>query len=215
VFLQPSVSPSRSRRASRGFTLIELVVVVLIIGITAAMATPTVTKQVKERRARDAAQRVALLYSNARMRALGRGSAVLVRYVAGDASTPPTFTVLESIEGAAVASIGTGETAACAERPGLGCVTNNWGAASTTARQVAKFTPLPEISAVVSYQGANPGTLDICFTPMGRGFSTVVPGSALTPMASVPTVDVWRPTGGQGIVRTVAILPNGMARIGL
>ncbi|HEU5074348.1 MAG TPA: prepilin-type N-terminal cleavage/methylation domain-containing protein, partial [Polyangiaceae bacterium] len=75
-----SPSQLRHRRAERAFTLIELVVVVVIIGLLAALATPAITDQMRDRRANQASQELANFYRGARMRALGRGSSVLVRY---------------------------------------------------------------------------------------------------------------------------------------
>lgn len=200
--------------ASRGFTLIELVAVVLIVGITAALATPSIAGQIRERRARDAAQRVALLYSTARMRALGRGSSVRVNY-----DKVKGFTVLESIEGVAAAQSLSASRAACAEQPGLGCLTNNWTPAAGTTRQVATLTAPSEISIVArDKDGAEQSSMDICFTPMGRSF-VFVAGQAATPMAGATTIDVQRylgtPTNPVGLLRTVVVLPNGMARLAL
>src|SRR5688500_11028421 len=99
VFCPPSPGCLRRRRSSRearGFTLVELVAVVVIIAIVAALAMPSITSRLRDRRIQQAAQTVAQLYSTARMRAMGRGAAVLVRYNAGD------FELREAIRGATV-----------------------------------------------------------------------------------------------------------------
>jgi prepilin-type N-terminal cleavage/methylation domain-containing protein len=209
VFLQPYRASRVRRRASRGFTLIELVVVVLIIGITAALATPGMTTQIRERRSRDVAQRIAQLYSGARMRALGRGTAVLVRY------RTTGFTVLESIQGVAAATAQNASSAACAAQPGLGCVANNWTDA-TLSRLVSELSPTAEMTVTAKNQSATAVTqMDICFTPMGRSFVSFDGTAPTTAMVGATTVDVQRTGNGTGLLRTVAILPNGMARLGL
>lgn len=57
--------------------------------------------------------------------------------------------------------------------------------------------------------------MDICFTPMGRSFVSFDGTAPTTAMVGAPTIDVQRTGSGTGLLRTVAILPNGMARLGL
>ena len=184
--------------------------VVLIIGITAALATPGMTTQIRERRSRDVAQRIAQLYSGARMRALGRGAAMLVRYRAATG-----FTVLESIQGVAAATAQNATSATCAAQPGLGCLANTWTDA-TLSRVVDEITPASEMTVTAKNQASTAVTqMDICFTPMGRSFVSFDGTAPTTAMVGATTVDVQRTGSGTGLLRTVAILPNGMARLGL
>ena len=227
MFLEPSTLPLYARRQRRGFTLIELVVVVVIIGICAALATPSVISEMRERRARDLAQRVGALYSTARMRAMGRGSSVLVRY-----RDDGTFSILESIEGATAA--GLRGQAACATQPGLGCLSNDWNTPglSTPLETLRIDTELFAFRAK-DRTGTATSQMDICYSSMGRSFISFTAASRVrTPMVGATTFELRRiPKGGdvnsnneRGSVgnvvdgkswRTVVILPNGTARLSL
>ena len=179
-------------------------VVVIIIGITATLATPTVVEQMRERRSRDAAQQIANVFTGARMRAMGRGAAVMVRY-----NAVTGFQTYDSVEGAMASTRG---EAACVSAPGLGCLSTDWSDA-TNKRLVSAYVPADTIT-VAGYDPTGTVATDIriCFTPSGRSFASYLAADPSAAMAGSVEFTVKR---GQGLLRRVAVLPNGNARLAL
>jgi type IV fimbrial biogenesis protein FimT len=192
--------------------MVELMVVVIIIAVVAALTIPNITRRMQERRASEAAQRVALMYQTARARAMGRGTAVTVRY------TQPTqqgaFEILEAQRGP---SAGGG----CETLPEPSCTSTNWDIPG-----LQQYKSLSELDLggrgeydhvhVTLMQGtASPSFVDICFTPMGRTFVRQATNLGLAPLTEIYEAKVARKEGSTalGRTRTVMILPNGAARL--
>jgi type IV fimbrial biogenesis protein FimU len=209
------------RRLERGFTLIELAVVVIIIAVFAALAIPQVTRQLRDRRVHETAQRIAHVYRQARLRAAGQGGAVNVQYAAGT-NGQGSFTVLDALVG--------GSTG-CNVMPSTSCINTNWG--NTTAGGTARVADTFDVGATSALDrvfaemyrnttskedsGTQVSALDICFTPLGRTYVRTATAS-WAPLAEVPAVKVYRKgasSGTVGLTRQVLILGNGAARLAL
>jgi type IV fimbrial biogenesis protein FimT len=198
---------SRRLRAAgarrRGFTLLELVAVVSIITIFAALAIPSAVLQLRDRRVQEYARRIGLVYRQARMHALGRGSAVLVRFNGGD------VTVREAR---------TGNTTGgddCADLPVSTC-RFDWADLNLSREIDGVHKPTGgELSslavALTDSADTTVPALDVCFTPMGRAFARTSFTGTFAPNASAYIASVSRP--GAGRTRRITLLPNGTARL--
>lgn len=209
-------SPLLHRRLARlrGFTLIELMVVVVLIAIIATIAVPGVVAQLRARRASEAAERIASLYRGARVRALGRGAAVLVRF------ENQNYTVYENIVGATAAGSEMGN-ASCAQMPSASCLRTDWANTGADTRRVvggfnysnrAEYIDSSIVVAAINTAGASTGTLDVCFSPIGQAYTRTDLTAALTPLNGTVGATVTR-TSITGIVHRVTVIPNGIAAV--
>jgi Tfp pilus assembly protein FimT len=194
-------------------------VVVVIISALAVVAIPAITSRMKDRRTQQAAQEVANAYRGARMRAMGRGAAVLVRY---SSAGQGRVTVSEAVQTTSPGGSSPG-AGACQMLPVSSCNLVSWG--TNDSQLVSSFDPAqgPNYGGVrITVTGAPPDeadtqtNMDLCFTPMGRTFVRYATSGAWTPLAGVPAVTVRRETDSGvpvGLTRTILLLPNGSARL--
>jgi prepilin-type N-terminal cleavage/methylation domain-containing protein len=216
IYLSRRRSAASARRGQRGFTLIELVVVVVLIAVLAALAIPSITFRMRDRRTQQAAQMVAQMFAGARMRAMGRGTAVLVRY-SNSSVASGTLEVREAVQGAAH------DDPNCADLPVSSCLITNWGnGADKTNRLLSTFDPAirSEYKDLQIVMRGPPGVddvndMDVCFTPMGSTYVSV-DGGLFSRLSGVPTAIVYRQgaSGAVGLYRQILVVPNGNAHLG-
>lgn len=195
----PRREAAHQGRGLRGFTLIELMVTVVIIAVIAALATPGIQARVNSYRARSAAEMIASTYRLARLRAMGRGSAVVVRFNSGE------ITVLEGIQGTAASNAG------CANLPAPSCTdpATRFNSGSEALHQTVESYDSEGSSYTVTHSlGA---TTDVCFTPLGRAFSRASFSGTFAQLLTPATLSVSPGTGG--LIRRVVVLPSGTARV--
>ena len=217
----PSPHPARALSAEAGFTLVEIMITVVIITVMSAIALPVLSNGMKDRRTRQTAEEIARVFRQARLRAIGRGSAVVVQYL----DSTHSFVVREAVMGPPPNPLAT-----CNRLPATSCIGAQWASTSTTTfgseiLETYRFEETPEVTGIKVFLGlpATPTTqvdqFSVCFTPLGRTYAKA--GAPVFFSADVmtfaPMFRVWRTAPGNtirvGLERRVTLLPNGQTRL--
>jgi len=186
-----------------------------IASILAAAALPTMSGRVKDQRSQSLAQQFALLYREGRTRAIGRGTAHLVRF---DTSTNPAgiATMLEAIQPVGNA----GNLGQCQNLPRVGvdgCAVTAWGAADSRLISTAMVQTKDDYTTLKSkfiLNGTDTPSADICFSPGGRAYARPALNGAFSAFTGINKVRTWRVSSPANLLaRDVMILPNGSTRV--
>lgn len=205
IFIQLSRRAHISLAHRRAFTLVELMIVVVLITLLAAIAVPSIGKQMSMYAAKQDAEQVAALYRGARLHAMGRGSAVSVQYNNG------IFTVREAIRGNAAT------LQQCDTLPVSSCTLNPLQWTNPTLFSVlntvdySTATNLTVGARTRNAGGAEltPGTLNICFTPLGAAYADST--GQLTRLTGSARFDLQQ--AGAPLDHSVVISPLGATRV--
>lgn len=212
-------------RSNDAYTLLELMVVITIIGIVAALAAPGVGKGMRERRKIRAAHEVVRTFQAARQLAIASGAAHMVRYNAAGAGGRGTFEVYRGTTNRCNTSpwdAGIGTTPAIV---GSGCDGNLRcvrGASFDPFEFEVTGTPYT-ISVALTSTGLG-NTLDVCYEGTGvmswrlvnTGYfydDPMIPGTTTGVLGAFTfTVSALVNGADPGVVRRVIVPFGGEAR---
>jgi prepilin-type N-terminal cleavage/methylation domain-containing protein len=228
--------PRFASRPHRGFTLVELLVVVTIIAIVAAVAIPSMTSGQFDRRVFTDAAGIGEIVREARTRAVGRGAAELLTLTSDGSLNKFTVRLDESVQanpsgggsnvpvsscGAPTIWTGAGASSTFVDQFSFTRADSSGKATLEGQAQILARMVYPFTTASTTWVADNT-SIYLCFTPSGRVlFSTTAAPSSFGAMGGPLAVQLTRIGFGStpldatqsNLIRTVWIPPTGATRI--
>lgn len=219
-----------ARTFLRGFTLVELMVVVMIIAVSAALSIPAIRDIVRSRRVQRTGAQLFAILQESRGRAFGRGSAVIVQWKGTNGGLLTVSEVQRDLDGDGDPEVPEPLCSAAAAPAPFGASTTKisyW----TQSQNVEGNTVISTTTNAEVYPGAQPavlGNLDLCFTPKGMLYQRAPVDTG--PWVRANFVYSWRIQRAiNGVAandlpfvaglgdrsRFVHVAPNGVARLSL
>lgn len=195
------------RARQRGVTLIELMAVVVIIGIFAALAAPAIAGQVADRHVTRAAEDVTGLFRTARSRSAATGAAHAVIVTA--VGTNLMFQLRAAVDIGSGAAVGNGP-------PSASCMTPLWTNADSKLLATVDLTAGDYEGRGIIAQAASTNATSFCITPGGVPWYRTTAAWTRPTGSSFGQFSFFRVDAGgvqRGPTRFVRFGPTGAPRI--